>query len=237
MVRAWYHTNNNYQGQNSVWNDLGSIFYADDGYLLYGRTCTETLQRATEHIVEMFTRMGLRMNANKTKAMICTPGQLYTRISSPAYQRLIGNLDGPTHSLRKKRRVICDICEVTIQIRHLARHRRDQHGIAIPQAENRTPPHLSNPGTTYLVQIPNCRDKAICPVSGCGATVTARYGMRRHFHHRHINDTTIIIEEEGPLPRCESCGMFVHPLLCIEGTRHRERDKRNLTCRSNLVAR
>jgi hypothetical protein len=62
----------------------------DDGYLY--ATCTETLQHAMEHIVKMFTRMGLRMNANKTKAMICTPGQLYTRISSPAYQRLIGSI-------------------------------------------------------------------------------------------------------------------------------------------------
>jgi hypothetical protein len=34
-----------------------------------------------------------------------------------------------------------------------------------------------------------------------------RYGMRRHFMHRHLNDK-IIIEEEGELPRCPSCGMF-----------------------------
>jgi hypothetical protein len=48
--------------------------------------------------------------------------------------------------------------------------------------------------------------------------------MRRHFMHRHLNDK-IIIEEEGELPRCPSCGIFgrvnqAHQRnkMCKEGT-------------------
>jgi hypothetical protein len=41
----------------------------------------------------------------------------------------------------------------------------------------------------------------------CFMRMKDRYGMRRHFMHRHLNDK-IIIEEEGELPRCPSCGMF-----------------------------
>jgi hypothetical protein len=64
--------------------------------------------------------------------------------------------------------------------------------------------------------------------------------MRRHFQHCHVKDI-IVIEEEGLLPRCGSCGMFVNPFhlnnelhkqskMCREGTRWRERDERNLEC-------
>jgi hypothetical protein len=242
VVRAWYHSNtqahSNLHGEQTLWNIPEAIFYADDGNLY--STCAATLQIATEQIVDMFMRMGLMTNANKTKAMICVPGQLTTRLSSPAYRRMMGNLSEATYSARKRRRVICDICEMAIQARSLARHQRDQHGIAIPMAENWTLPHLSNPSTHYIIRIPNRGDSAMCPVPGCAATVTTRYGMRRHFQHRHIKDI-IVIEEEGLLPRCGSCGMFVNPFhlnnelhkqskMCREGTRWRERDERNLEC-------
>jgi hypothetical protein len=109
-------------------------------------TCAVTLQIATEQIVDMFMHMGLMTNANKTKAMIGIPGQLTTRLSSPAYWRMMGNLSEATFSARKRRCVICDICEMAIQTRSLAHHHQhDQHGIAIPIiAENRTPPHHSH---------------------------------------------------------------------------------------------
>jgi hypothetical protein len=71
--------------------------------------------------------------------------------------------------------------------RSLAHHQCDQHGISFPLAENQTPPHLDNlPGTHYLVRIPTHENSASCPVPGCSATVTSRYGMRWHFQHCHV---------------------------------------------------
>ena len=51
-----------------------------------------------------------------------------------------------------------------------------------------------------------------CPVDGCDWKVGAQnrqkcFSMRLHFWQRHLNDT-IIVEEEGVLPRCERCGLF-----------------------------
>jgi hypothetical protein len=49
-------------------------------------TCSTTLQIAIEQIVDMFMRMGLMTNTtDKTKAIVCIPCQLTSRLSSPAY--------------------------------------------------------------------------------------------------------------------------------------------------------
>jgi hypothetical protein len=152
IVRAWYHSNamNNPhpRQRETVWTDLASIFYADDGNIYC--LCARTLQAATDCIVDLFARMGLLTNAEKTKAMVCMPGKAITRISSPAYRQRMGNQMMATYSTRKRHWVTCDICGVHMQARNLTRHRRNQHGITVPgMAEHRTPPHLANPGTTY----------------------------------------------------------------------------------------
>lgn len=88
--------------------------------------------------------------------------------------------------------------------------------------------------------MPHRDDRAHCPVPNCDATVTNRFGMRRHFQYRHIKDTIIILEE-GQWPCCESCGMFVNPLqinngshqrskIRREGTRRWSHDEQNLAC-------
>jgi hypothetical protein len=47
-----------------------------------------------------------------------------------------------------------------------------------------------------------------CPVPNCYGRARTRDSMRVHFVHRHPFDT-LIIDEEGPLPRCQRCDMFV----------------------------
>jgi hypothetical protein len=46
-----------------------------------------------------------------------------------------------------------------------------------------------------------------CPVENCPYKVIDRHMMRRHFRNIHNNDT-IVISEEGRLPRCTECGLF-----------------------------
>lgn len=47
-----------------------------------------------------------------------------------------------------------------------------------------------------------------CPVENCPGRATTRHNMRRHFAEFHPK-VTVIMEEEGPLPRCHLCKMFV----------------------------
>ncbi len=57
------------------------------------------------------------------------------------------------------------------------------------------------------------RTEILCPVEGCPFKVpeekTSKCGvMRKHFRCRHIEDS-IKIEEEGLLPQCSKCGLFM----------------------------
>lgn len=67
--------------------------------------------------------------------------------------------------------------------------------------------------TTFNISIP-CGHAAeiVCPVEGCGHRIHEgqsgkRFQLRTHFCRRHV-EHTIVIEQEGLLPRCNKCGMF-----------------------------
>ena len=55
-----------------------------------------------------------------------------------------------------------------------------------------------------------------CPVEGCAGKAADRHSMRRHFMYMHPTHT-IVIEEEGPLPKCQRCGM-----QCPDTRQHRD---------------
>ncbi len=64
-----------------------AIFYVDDAYLA---SCNpEFLQRALDVIVGLFSRVGLKTNAQKMQTMICTPGRIRME---DAYARLCGEM-------------------------------------------------------------------------------------------------------------------------------------------------
>ena len=66
--------------------------------------------------------------------------------------------------------------------------------------ETETPP------MEYILSMPT-KQEVTCPTSDCKYTTKTHPEMRRHFRARHPDDT-IIIEEEGRLPRCDNCGIF-----------------------------
>jgi hypothetical protein len=202
VVREWYH-----QLQSEGIHDIvRATFYADDGHIF--STDATALQRATDLLVNILERMGLQTNATKTKAMICAPQPSVTRISSPAYQRRMSDRTAPTHRERKRQLIECDICRTSVQAHSLTRHKHLKHGIEMnTNAQLDMPPYLSADGDTYTVSMPNYHDPTLCPVPNCNTIIRDRYGMRRHFVHRHFQDT-IIIMEEGQLIRCPDCGMF-----------------------------
>jgi hypothetical protein len=70
-----------------------------------------------------------------------------------------------------------------------------------------------------------------CPVPNCPGRSASRGALRQHFAYRHPKDT-IIIREEGLLPRCPRCLAFVRGALsdrhrnsqrCVAGTQRQRR--------------
>jgi hypothetical protein len=70
------------------------------------------------------------------------------------------------------------------------------------------------PGTPFPCPVPDCvgifdsyATPFPCPVPDCVGIFDSYAKMRAHFWRRHTFDT-IVIFQEGLLPRCYSCGMF-----------------------------
>ena len=83
--------------------------------------------------------------------------------------------------------------------------------IAAAQAEEPPPPERGVSRSTYRMSIPKGhKGEVVCPVDGCLASMLQKKctSLRKHFRLRHLLEDTIIIEEEGPLPRCNRCGFF-----------------------------
>jgi hypothetical protein len=100
-------------------------FCADDGVTAGHHP--EQIQQGLDLAVELFERVSLESNAAKTKAVVCHPGSAQSRISSPACERRFEG--GPTHSARKRHRVLCHECGKSMQQRHLPNYLLHQHGV------------------------------------------------------------------------------------------------------------
>ena len=73
----------------------------------------------------------------------------------------------------------------------------------------------------YSISIPpGFQGRVGCPVEGCPFVVKAdrpnkRGQMRNHFRARHF-EYTIVIEEEGRLPQCRLCGIFMRDATSVK---------------------
>jgi GAGA factor len=195
------------------------------------------LQPTLDLATDLFQRMGLRMNATKTKSMNSHPGSELHYIATPAFsRRMLGT--GPTYSATQSRATTCPICEKTLQQRNLRQHLISQHQtFERPPKRPKTSHSTQHTPNSYSISMPP-GSWVPCPVPDCDGRASTRDSMRVHFQHRHPFDI-ITIEEEGPLPRCGRCDMFVpltalisHPLSerCIAGA---ERKRKRLQDISN----
>jgi hypothetical protein len=99
-------------------------FYADDG-LLSGENPQE-VQRAMDTITNVFARIGLKMNATKTKAMTMVGSKVYFSISKIAYTgRVTG--EGHTHPERNLQKVECELCGGMICQQHVVNHQKTRN--------------------------------------------------------------------------------------------------------------
>ena len=186
---------------------VDTIFYADDGELVSEDPVA--LQAATDSITDYCNRVGLKMNAAKTKALVTAPGPLYLGLSSPAYRFRMSGV-GATERARRAMRVDCTICGQTFRATSLQRHMETAHQVfQVPR------PPLSRrlfeaTGTCYVIDVPRSKPptQTICPVPNCDGHSTRPDDMRTHFMWRHPTDS-VLIEAEGLLPKCPKCGKQV----------------------------
>ena len=89
----------------AVWAFL-AIFYADDAFV--AARDPVKLQRALDILVDLFERVGLRINTEKTKAMASVPGKIRTCILAAAYSNAREGL--LTARKRLQSYVDCNIC-------------------------------------------------------------------------------------------------------------------------------
>ena len=189
-------------------------FYADDG-LITGDD-PQMAQNALDIFTHTFARVGLKMNAVKTKAMTVVGCKAYTEQSKEAYNRKLTG-EGLSHRQRSLSKVECYLCGTTINQQSMKLHQRTKKcesgwkewAARRSVMETIKPPELDTETQApieYKFSMP-MRKETPCPVQDCPYSTKTRPEMRRHFRSRHPNDV-IIIEEEGKLPQCDKCGIF-----------------------------
>ena len=146
-------------------------------------------------------------------------GNIRQALSMRAYCRRVEGV-GESHRERSLQKVKCDLCGAEVNRQHLKVHQtrracntgqKDyqatlQNHVAELSSDPPESIEVEEPESQYLVSMDGVT-KTTCPVANCpfGAVIPGK--MRKHFRARHMRDT-IIVEEEGHLPRCVGCGLF-----------------------------
>jgi hypothetical protein len=205
---------------------LISLWYADDGRLA-GYNASD-IQYGLDLFADLFARIGLYFNADKTKFMV-TFGEPPSRpISDEAYARRFDSTL-PNHRARSITKISCPHCNKQINQQYLPTHLCRVHQIydIIPSIPSHHQPQL------YTVSFPTGLRSLPCPLPGCPATLLSRFDLRRHFCNQHPDDN-IKIFEEGLLPRCPRCHMhlrsindahFASKTCQLQTQRHIERER------------
>ena len=166
---------------------LSTLFYADDGRL--AGYCAQDVQQGLDLFIEVFSRVGLQINATKTKAMIVLGQNPYNHQSIAGYKRRFDQ-SLPDFRARKLTKVVCNVCGKSMTDQYLALHKLNLHGI-VSDGVLLTP--LPSDSTLwYYIDFPDPKIPVPCPVPDCPAIPTSRDKMRRHFAWRHPANIIVI---------------------------------------------
>ena len=176
-------------------------FFVDDGLVV--ARCPEWLQSSLTILVNLFERIGLKTNAAKTKVMTCLPGKIRVAKTEEEYA---AQQTGDT-TTAKRRRVICEVCGISLAAESLRSHLETQHNIYRSFVLNRD---LVPERTAVIYRATESPATGIysCPVPQCGGRSGTRFNLRRHFLMQHPQDLVCIpIKGSLPLPQCTHCGL------------------------------
>ena len=173
-------------------------FYADDGAI--GSYDPIAVQATLDTLIDLFARMGLTMNGDKTEAMASTTATRPTRWRHGAYQRKLEGT-GAEYITRSKEMGECPVCSKPLQKRSLARHLRDQHpGVAPPRLELET---LTSP-VRRARHLNLAATETLCPDATCGYRAATPAILRRHISFRHPEAEIQYLD--GPdYAKCDRC--------------------------------
>jgi hypothetical protein len=215
------------------------LFYADDGAIM--DTDPGKVQKLTDDYAERFSRVGLMMNDKKTKAMVVDGAKAPTMESKEAFDRQRGVGDCRTYREKALSKVQCQLCGAMSQKQGLPKHQSRPVCLRGREEWKRNPENPINQ-QNQVTEEPTSEEeeeeepvlpqeycistlagaKIECPVHNCSGTYGNPAKLRVHFQQRHLEDT-IVIEQEGRLPRCTNCGIFSSTV----GARHQA----SMTCR------
>jgi len=181
---------------------LSLFFYADDGHLAGNNA--GSVQEGINLIVEPFRRVGLKMNSDKTKAMVYFGGGNSHRESPEAYACHFDH-SLPTQRQWALQKVSCPKCNKHVNQQHLPLHQHEAHGVPMLQVPSEPTPVRSQ---TYQVDFPLYAQNVPCPVQGCLYLAPTCYNLHHHFCTMHPSDMIIVVEE-GEFPCCPHCKMFI----------------------------
>ena len=165
------------------------------------------------------------MNAIKTEVMVATGTTMTNKLSTVAYNRKITGT-GKSHRERQSEKITCSLCGSICARANMKNHQKTRKCNLLSKTyfpttqeqervveEAEVEEAVLAPATYDQVSIPlGCDEDTPCPVPNCVFRVTRsvkrkRMTMRNHFMIRHPSDTIIIVEE-GLLPRCSGCGWY-----------------------------
>jgi len=146
--------------------------------------------------------VGLKTNDKKTKLMIAGGVPAPKAIPDEKYKKMVETRRTRMGETREKGK--CEICGKIMLKRSLKRHMETIHKKKEEKYTKRTEEDNGN----YRIEIKKNR-KNECPIAGCPGRGRDKHSMYRHFCLRHPK-ATIIIEEDGELPRCPLCGYLTN---------------------------
>ena len=200
VLRSWKHSGEFCQSD--------SCFYADDGLIQHQDPTA--LQKDLDHLLELFSKIGLKPNASKTKFMIFC-GAPAPRAKSRANYNKIHRSRGLDSSLSdrewRKLQTTCNICGKELANGSLQRHMTLLHQSSSSIHDNKYTCRETQNNGSYSIQFRQGRRNQ-CPVPNCPGGGKDKFGMYRHFCLLHP-EANIVIEEDGILPKCLLCGMRV----------------------------
>ena len=179
-----------------------ALLYADDAYI--ASTSRDILQDSMDILTDLFDRVGLRTNTEKTKVMTCVNEKIRLRQSEEVYR----NQREGFHTERdwRNRRMDCDVCGMELSAQSLSSHLETQHGVFRSRVLDRDLVSEDRESITYVAEQSLFSGAWDCPVPDCPGSLTRPWNVRRHFRDRHPLDN-VTIPGEGTLPRCPACDM------------------------------
>jgi Reverse transcriptase (RNA-dependent DNA polymerase) len=169
VLREWYRILGD--------TDLTAIFYADNGCL--AGYFANNVQQSLDLFISLFSRVGLQLNATKTKAMIVLGHYPYDQQLLAGYKWQFDH-PLPDSRARKLTKVICNVCGKWMTDQYLPLHKCQLHGIISEQVLVNPQLDLA-PEYYYTVDFPDSKIPVKCPVPDCPATLSGRSHLHRHF--------------------------------------------------------